>query len=77
MKNYDVLSSYLEVIELRLKLRLGMNSYNTQGDEFNKFLASLDADINSKDNGVDLEECETLLAKFSERLEVNFRIYLL
>ncbi|VDL15838.1 unnamed protein product [Hymenolepis diminuta] len=57
------------VIELRLKLRLGINSYNAQGDEFNKFLASLDADINSKDSGVDLEECETLLAKFSERLE--------
>ncbi|VDN97776.1 unnamed protein product [Rodentolepis nana] len=69
MRNYDVLASYYEIIELRLKLRISINSYNTQADEFNKFLASLEADINTKDYGVDLEECETILAKFSERLE--------
>ncbi|KAM7541962.1 hypothetical protein Aperf_G00000017227 [Anoplocephala perfoliata] len=69
MKNYDVLASYLELIELRLKLRIGMNAYNLQGDEFNKFLAGLDNDIYSKEYGVDLEECEAILGKFSEHLE--------
>lgn len=71
MKNYDILASYMELIELRLKLRIEMSAYNMQGDEFNQFLAGLDDAIYSKDYGVDLEECEVLLGKFSERLEVN------
>ena len=70
--NFDTLTAYLELVELRLKLRMGMNAYNTQGDEFNKFLAGLDDDINSKNYGVDLEECEALLAKFTESLEVAY-----
>lgn len=72
MTNFDVLTAYFELVELRLKLRMGMNAYNTQGDEFNKFLSDLEADINSKNYGVDLEECEVLLSKFTERLEVEF-----
>ncbi|KAL5964605.1 Spectrin alpha chain [Taenia solium] len=69
LNNFDILSSYLELVELRLKLRIKINAYNAQGDEFNKFLSSLDADIESKDYGGDLDECETLLAKFTERME--------
>ncbi|VDK20324.1 unnamed protein product, partial [Taenia asiatica] len=69
LNNFDILSSYLELVELRLKLRIKINAYNTQGDEFNKFLSSLDADIESRDYGGDLDECETLLAKFTERME--------
>uniref|UniRef100_A0A5K3EEV8 PH domain-containing protein n=1 Tax=Mesocestoides corti TaxID=53468 RepID=A0A5K3EEV8_MESCO len=67
--HFDVLTKYLELIELRLRLRIGMFSYNTQADEFNKFLSSLEEDINSRYYGVDLEECEILLAKFVDRLE--------
>ncbi|KAH9280373.1 Spectrin beta chain, non-erythrocytic 1 [Echinococcus granulosus] len=69
LTNFDVLSAYLELIEVRLKLRIKINAYNTQGDEFNQFLSSFDADIESRDYGVDLDECETLLAKFTERME--------
>ncbi|VDM16022.1 unnamed protein product [Hydatigera taeniaeformis] len=69
LTNFDVLSSYLELVELRLKLRIKIDTYNTQGDEFNKFLSSLDVDIESREYGGDLDECETLLAKFTERME--------
>ncbi len=71
MLRYEQLSTYLELVESRLKLRIKMNAYNAQADEFNKFLFTLEADINSKNYGVDLEECELLLAKFTERLEVS------
>ncbi|KAL5107304.1 Spectrin beta chain [Taenia crassiceps] len=69
LTNFDVMSSYLELVELRLKLRIEVDAYNTQGDEFNKFLSSLGAEIESRDYGGDLDECETLLAKFTERVE--------
>lgn len=61
----------MELVELRLKLRIKVDAYNAQGDEFNKFLSNLGADIESRDYGGDLDECETLLAKFTERMEVR------
>lgn len=71
MMQYEILFVYLELVEARLKLRSKMHGFGAQADEFNKFMAGIEGDISTRNYGADLEECELLLAKFTEQLEVG------